>query len=87
MVRTRVRIAARFGIRVTTTVTLLTDRRKYESPFQVLAPVRVNHRVQPSAQSVAVPLYRARAACQLHMKDDDPATPSLELSTQKELFF
>jgi len=77
-------IAARFGIRVTTPVTLLSDRRKYVSSSQVRAPV--NHHVQRSAQSVAVPLQHSRAACQLHIKDDDPATPSLELSTRKELF-
>ena len=30
---------------------------------------------------------RCRYTCQLHIKDDDdPATPSLELSTRKELF-
>ena len=52
----------------------------------MLPPVRVNHRVLRSALSVAVPLRRTRAACQLRIKDDDPAIPSLELSTRKELF-
>ena len=60
-----------------------------DSSLEVPAPVRVNHHVQRSAQSLyikAVPLPRACATRQLHIKGDDPATPSLELSTRKELF-
>ena len=53
------------------------------------APVRVTHQLQRSAQSVyikAIQLPCAHATRQLHIKDDDPATPSLELLTRKELF-
>jgi len=47
----------------------------------VPAPVRVSHRVQRSAQSVYINTVppRARATRQLHIKYDDPATPSFEL--------